>query len=190
MRRRHLLRTLGASALAGSAGCTGQSNDATPAFVASSPAFSSGDELPARFTCDGAGVSPPFVIERVPKPTAALAVTAEYDGGVFSQPVFWTLWNVPPETERIPAGLPREPTLDTLGGARQGTQPPNEPGYEPPCPPAGQPYEHRFQVFALGEELALDGGADQEPATEAIANALIASTRITVDYTHPVPTDG
>ncbi|EMA25052.1 MULTISPECIES: YbhB/YbcL family Raf kinase inhibitor-like protein [Haloarcula] len=189
MRRRHFVQTLGASALVGSAGCTGQSDDTAPAFEVSSPAFSSGDELPARFTCDGDGVSPPFVIERVPEPTAALAVTAEYDGGVFSQPVFWTLWNVPPETERIPAGLHREPTLDMLGGARQGTQPPNEPGYEPPCPPAGQPYEHRFQVFALGEKLSLEGGTEQEQASEAIANALIASTRITVDYTHPAATD-
>lgn len=190
MRRRHFVQTLGVSALVGSAGCTGQSDGTTPVLDVSSPAFDSGDVLPARFTCDGAGVSPPFVIESVPGPTAALAVTAEYDGGVFSQPVFWTLWNVPPETERIPAGLPREPILDTLGGARQGKQAGSDPGYEPPCPPAGQPYEHRFQVFALDEELSLNGGTDQESASEAIANAILASTRITVDYTHPAATDG
>jgi Raf kinase inhibitor-like YbhB/YbcL family protein len=189
MHRRRFLQSFGIAALAGSAGCTGQSGQTAPTLAVSSPAFESGDELPARFTCDGAGVSPPFVIESVPEPTAALAVTAEYDGGVFSQPVFWTLWNVPPDTDQIPAGLPREPTLETLGGARQGKQTGSEPGYEPPCPPAGQPYEHRFQVFALGEELSLEGGADQEPASEAIANALLASTRITVDYTHPAATD-
>ncbi|GCF14062.1 hypothetical protein Harman_19970 [Haloarcula mannanilytica] len=190
MRRRRFVQLLGTAVLAGSGGCLGQSSRTAPTLAASSPAFESGDELPARFTCDGDGVSPPFVIESVPEPTAALAVTAEYDGGVFSQPVFWTLWNVPPETDRIPAGLPREPTLDTLGGARQGKQAGSEPGYEPPCPPAGQPYEHRFQVFALGEELSLNGGTGQESASEAIANALIASTRVTVDYTHPATTDG
>ncbi len=103
--------------------------------------------------------------------------------------MFWTLWNVPPGTARIPAALPREPTLDTLGGARQGTHPPNDPGYEPPCPPAGQPYDHRFRVYALGEELSIEGGTEQEPATEAIANALIASARLTVDYTHPAATE-
>lgn len=145
-------------------------------------------QLPVRFTCDGAGRSPPFTVESVPEPTAALAVTAEYDRGVINEPVFWTLWNVPAATERIPAGLPREASVSSLDGARQGRRQGGEVGYEPPCPPEGQPYEHRFQLYALGETLGAEGGTDHDSATEAIGNAVLASRRFTVEYARtPTP---
>jgi len=183
MRRRRVLATIGAVAGGAVAGCTTSGSDTERAFVVSSPPLESDGTLPVRFTCDGEGVSPPFDIERVPEPTAALAVIAEYDRGVITEPVFWTLWNVPPDVERIPAGLPRTATVDSLGGARQGRQPREAVGYEPACPPAGQPYTHRFQVYALGESLSLEGGAAHEPATETIGNVVLASERFTVDYT-------
>ncbi|MDS0258845.1 YbhB/YbcL family Raf kinase inhibitor-like protein [Haloarcula sp. S1CR25-12] len=182
MRRRQLLGTLGTAVAGGVAGC-GESAQSTPgAFRVSSPALESGGKLPARFTCDGAGRSPPFVLDRVPEPTAGLAVIAEYDRGIINEPVFWTLWNVPPETERIPAGLPRTGTVESLGGARQGRPEGGEVGYEPPCPPTGQPYEHRFQVYALGETVDVAGGTDHDTAGEAIGDAVLASARFTVDY--------
>jgi len=154
-----------------------------PAFSVSSPALESGGELPARFTCEGAGESPPFLIEQVPEPTAALAVVATYDRGGINKPEFWTLWNVPAGTERIPAGLPRAPTVDTLGNARQGRQSGGAVGYEPPCPQVGQSQTNRFQLYALGEAIDLDGGTDHETVAEAIGNAVLASRRITVGYT-------
>ena len=182
MRRRRLLGTVGAVVGGGVAGCSGSTGEAAEALTVSSPALESGDALPVRFTCDGAGQSPPFVVERVPEPTAALAVIAEYDRGVINEPVFWTLWNVPPDIERIPAGLARSAQLPSLGGARQGRRVGGEVGYEPPCPPAGQPYEHRFQLYALGTEIDADGGTDHDTATERIGDAVLASVRFTLDY--------
>lgn len=182
MRRRRLLGALGAGVAGGLAGCSGSTGDTPAAFTVSSPALESGGTLSARFTCDGAGESPPFVVERVPEPTASLAVIAEYDRGVINEPVFWTLWNVPPDVERIPAGLARSAELASLGGARQGQRAGGEVGYEPPCPPAGQDYEHRFQVYALGETVDADGGTDHETVTEHIGDVVLASVRFTLDY--------
>ena len=181
MRRRRLLHAVGTAGIVGLAGCSGETAASGESLVVSSPELG-GETLPVRFTCDGAGLSPPVRIERVPEPTAALAVVAEYDRGVINEPVFWTLWNVPPETERIPAGLPRRPTLPDLGGARQGRWEGGDVGYEPPCPPEGQPYTHRFQLYALGERVPIEGGAAHEPATEAIGDRVLASRRFTVDY--------
>jgi Raf kinase inhibitor-like YbhB/YbcL family protein len=184
MRRRHVLGTLAGAVAGGIAGCSGSASETPEAFVVSSPPLD-GTQLPVRFTCAGAGRSPPFTIERVPEPTAALAVTAEYDRGLINEPVFWTLWNIPADTDQIPEHLPRTATLSSLGGARQGRQQGGEPGYEPPCPPEGQPYEHRFQVYALGETLSIEGGTDHDTATEAIGNAVLASRRFTVEFTRP-----
>ena len=187
MRRRRLLGTVGAVVAGGLAGCGGSTGDTPAAFTVSSPPLESADTLPVRFSCDGAGRSPPFVIERVPEPTAALAVVAEYDRGVINEPVFWTLWNVPPDTERIPAGLARTPQLPSLGGARQGRRVGGDVGYEPPCPPAGQPYEHRFQVYALGETVDAEGGTDHDTVTERIGDVVLASVRFALDYQRTTP---
>lgn len=183
MRRRGFLLGTSAAVVGGLAGCS-EPSEQTQLSVSSPPIESDG-ALPVRFTCDGAGNSPPFVVESVPEPTAGLGVVAEYDRGGILEPVFWTLWNVPPSTERIPAGLPRVGTIDSLGGARQGRPDGGTVGYEPPCPPAGQTDTHRFQVYALDSQLAAEAGTDHETATESIGNAVLASTRFTADYERP-----
>jgi len=182
MRRRQLVTALGTAGIGGLAGCAGSTGETPGEFSVSSPTLASGGSLPTRFTCYGAGVSPPFAVERVPEPTAALAVIGEYDSGGITDPVFWTLWNVSPDAERIPAGLPRTAAVASLDGARQGRAEGGEPGYEPPCPQPGQRYTNRFQVYALGERLDVAGGTDHDTASEAIGDAVLASRRVTVDF--------
>ncbi|MBX0303306.1 YbhB/YbcL family Raf kinase inhibitor-like protein [Halomicroarcula sp. F24A] len=182
MRRRRFLRTVGPVAAGAVAGCVGESEETPGLFKVSSPELDPGGSLPERFTCYGAGESPPFKIERVPDPTETLAIVAEYDSGGITDPIFWTLWNVPPDTERIPAGLPRSSTVQSLGGAAQGRPEGGEVGYEPPCPQPDQPYTNRFQVYALGETLDVAGGTDHDTASEAIGDAVLASRRFTVDF--------
>jgi phosphatidylethanolamine-binding protein (PEBP) family uncharacterized protein len=187
MHRRRLLAAAGA-AMGALAGCSGGSERTTlEAFAVSSPAMESGDSLPPAHTCEaeGGGQSPPITIDRVPEPTAGLAVVAEADLGPINEPVFWSLWNVPPTTGAIPAGLPRTPTVDALNGARQGRQSGGEPGYSPPCPPAGTSVELRFQVYAQREALSASGGALHDEVVERLQQATLASRRITVTYRRP-----
>ena len=48
----------------------------------SSPAFRPGGAMPVRYTCDGAGVSPPLAWRNVPADTAELLLLAiDLDGG-------------------------------------------------------------------------------------------------------------
>jgi len=182
MRRRGVLRTLGPVVASALAGC-GTSTEETPgAFRVSSPALDDVETLRDRFTCYGAGESPAFVIERVPDPTVGLAVVGEYDSGGITDPIFWTLWNAPPDVERIPTGLPRTATVQSLDGARQGRPAGGEVGYEPPCPQTSQRFTIRFQVYALGERVEAEAGTDHDTATEAIGDVVLASTRFTLDY--------
>lgn len=184
MRRRQVLTTVGATVAGVSAGCAEDTDAAEepPAFVVDTPVADRGGSLPVRFTCDGEGRSPPLVFERIPDPTAALAVTVEVDIDTLDQRLLWSLWNVPPETERVPAGLPRTSTVGTLGDARQGRQRGGEVGYKPTCPPPGRAYDHRIDVYALSERLDVAGGATHDDATEAIGSAVLASDRITLTY--------
>ncbi|MFT4922616.1 MAG: Raf kinase inhibitor-like YbhB/YbcL family protein [Haloarculaceae archaeon] len=185
MGRRNVLRAIGVTFAGGVAGCSQRRTGSKQAFETASPALESGGTLPVRFTCDGRGLSPPLRIERVPDPIETIAVTAKFVGGPFNNPLFWTLWNVPPETDLIPAGLPRTTTVESLDGAQQATRPGGTVGYAPPCPPEGQENEHWFQVHALDERLSVEAGATHETASDAIQSATVASNRITVRYTRP-----
>jgi len=189
MHRRELLATLAGASAVGVAGCSESGAESPRAFRVSSPAFDRGAELPERFTCSGEGVSPPFVVESAPEPAAGFAATASFKQGPITDRTFWTLWNVPADRDRIPAALPPESVLESLGGARQGRPEGGDAGYTSPCPPAGEPFTYRFQVYALRERLSVEGGATHDTASEAIGNAVLASSRFSLEYTRP-PSDG
>src|SRR5919198_3000335 len=74
----------------------------TTAFLLSSPAFHAGHAIPRRYTCDGAGVSPPLRWKAPPRGTKAFAFfVIDLDAGPFTH---WTLWDVPASRRRLAAG--------------------------------------------------------------------------------------
>jgi Raf kinase inhibitor-like YbhB/YbcL family protein len=110
-----------------------------------SSAFEQNGSIPAKYTCDGAGVNPPLQITGVPPGSRELALIV-YDpdvpksikaDGRYSH---WVLWKLAPGTSTIEE--------HRSGGISEGGQA----GYIPPCPPNG---EHRyiFQLFALDKSL-------------------------------------
>lgn len=181
MRRRRLLATVG-TAVSAAAGCASSEGDGQPLRV--SPPADDG-RLPARYTCDGVGESPPISLESVPEAAESVAVTVESGRSAIIEPVLWTLWNVPADRRGIPAGLPTRATVDSLGDARQGQADGAEPGYEVPCPTAGQTKEYRLQVYALESMLAVPGGAKHDDAMDAISAATLASQRFILTYERP-----
>ena len=110
-----------------------------------SSAFPPNGSIPAKYTCDGAGVSPPLQIAGVPAGSRSLALIV-YDpdvpksikaDGRYSH---WVVWNLAPATSALEE--------HRSGGVSEG----GRAGYIPPCPPNG---EHRyiFQLFALDKDL-------------------------------------
>ena len=113
-----------------------------------SSAFQPNGSIPAKYTCDGAGVSPPLHIAGVPAGSRGLALIV-YDpdvprsikpDGRYSH---WVLWNLAPGISAIEEH--RSGGISENGRA----------GYIPPCPPNG---EHRY-IFEL---FALDKNFDEE----------------------------
>jgi Raf kinase inhibitor-like YbhB/YbcL family protein len=101
-----------------------------------SAAFEEGGAIPARYTCDGQDVSPPLSWSSSPDETRSLALIADdpdAPGGTF---VHWVIYNLPPDTRRLPEDVPnREETLPS--GAAQGVNGAGSVGYMGPCPPSG-----------------------------------------------------
>ena len=64
----------------------------------SSSAFSDGQSIPAKYTCDGSDTSPPMAFASAPAGAKSLALVVDdpdAPGGTFDH---WIVWNIPPST--------------------------------------------------------------------------------------------
>lgn len=141
----------------------------------SSPALRQGAAIPPRFTCDGAGTSPPLRWSGLPSGTRSLAlVVADPDapGGTFYH---WAVYGLPPRPPAIAEGA-RPP-------AREGRNSRDRIGWTPPCPPGGDsPHRYVFTLHAERRPLALPPGAAAADVEAAARRDALASGTLTVRY--------
>lgn len=183
MRRRALLATVGAAALGG---CTiGGDLPTQDGLTIRAPAFEDGT-IPERYTCDGAGVSPPLVVEDVPERAESVAIVGEWlqSFDPASGPsTIWLLWGLPAEDPvEVPENVAPEPEPDGLPGAKQGRHSGGEIGYRSPCHENPDDNEYRFIALALSEPPGVEAGAVRDTFDDAIESTTVASTSIRATY--------
>ena len=126
----------------------------TMPFTISSPAFAPNDQIPAKYTCEGADISPPLEWSGPPDGTRSFAlIVDDPDAPDPAKPqrvyVHWVVYNIPASTTKLPEnaaqkGLP--------AGTMQGTNDFGKQTYGGPCPPIGRHHYH-FKLYALDTEL-------------------------------------
>lgn len=137
----------------------------------SSTAFQHQAAIPSHYSCEGAGINPPFTIENIPPGTQSLAIIAEdpdTSKGVFDH---WVVWNIPVTTQIAENSVPGISGVNSSGKT----------GYHPPCPPDGS-HRYFFYVFALDTELSLAPGAGKSALQEAMKDHILASGTIMGRY--------
>jgi Raf kinase inhibitor-like YbhB/YbcL family protein len=144
-----------------------------------SEAFDEGGTIPARFTCDGADVSPPLAWSPVPTGTTSLALVVEDPDAPSGFFTHWLVYDLPAHATGLPEHVPPEPTLDN--GARQGTNDFRRVGYGGPCPPRD---EHRyvFALYALDAILGLPPEATRTELLDALDGHVLARGTLTGRY--------
>ncbi|MDI6750786.1 MAG: YbhB/YbcL family Raf kinase inhibitor-like protein [Rhodocyclaceae bacterium] len=117
-------------------------------LILTSLAFAHMAAIPAKYTCQGADVSPPLTWSGVPAGTKSLAlIVDDPDAPDPAAPkmtwVHWVLYNIPPTTEGLPEAVKTLPA-----GTREGLNDWQRTGYGGPCPPIGR---HRYfhKLYAL-----------------------------------------
>ena len=144
-----------------------------PGLVITSSAFKPNSMIPAKYSCEGAGVSPPLQITGIPSGAKSLAIIvhdpdAPKPGGV----THWVVWNLP-VNRNIAEGY---------NGATQGLNSDNKPGYMGMCPPFGT-HRYFFKVYALDTQLSISDQSNTTALEKAMQNHVLAQGQLIGLYT-------
>ena len=143
-------------------------------FALTSQAFVEGGAIPADFTCDGAGTSPPLEWTGVPDGTAALAlVVDDPDAGGF---VHWVVYDIDLTVAGLAEGASTAP-----GAPAQGRNSFGQTGYGGPCPPSGT-HHYVFRLLALDRALGQSGAPQASEVLAAAEGHILGETRLTGTY--------
>jgi len=145
----------------------------------SSSAFPEGGMIPARYTGDGADVSPPLTWTGIPEGIQSIALICEDPDAPGCTWVHWVMWNIPPGLNGLPENVPPDPELPD--GSRQGVTDFRQPGYGGPCPPSGT-HRYYFRVYALDAMLDLPGNAGKAGLLKAMRGRLLAEGQLMGKY--------
>ena len=149
-------------------------------FVLRSSVVAAGGVLPAEFTGDGAGCSPPLDWKGAPAGTKSFAVVMDHLAPGNDMKCYWTMWDIPAEVTSLPKNA-RD--IGKLGpGFRGGI------GYEPPHSQGPGPKTYTLHVYALSAPPKLDQPqreVTREILLTAIKDLVLDSAELKVTYTRP-----
>lgn len=138
-----------------------------------SGAFSDGEAIPQRHTCDGDDVSPPLEWTAPPAGTASLALCVDDpDAGRYPF-THWLAWGLPAAA----GGL-----ADGQAAPAEGRNDFGATGYRGPCPPPGKPHRYVFRLLALDAEPALGASDRRLSFDEAVEGHVLAEAELTGHY--------
>jgi Raf kinase inhibitor-like YbhB/YbcL family protein len=137
-------------------------------------AFQEGENIPSKFTCDGADANPPLLFEGAPAEAKSLALIVDdpdAPGGLFTH---WLVWNIDPKTT----------TVEENSAPPNGVQGKNDfgkSGYGGPCPPSGT-HRYFFKIFALDRQLDLAAGSKRAQLDAQMRGHIVAQGELMGRY--------
>ncbi|MDP3948451.1 MAG: YbhB/YbcL family Raf kinase inhibitor-like protein [bacterium] len=125
----------------------------------SSPEFKNSESIPAKFTCQGAGINPQLEISGVPAEAKSLALIMDDPDATVGTFTHWLIWNIDTKISTI---------KENNAPGVQGTNGRKENAYIGPCPPSGT-HRYFFKLYALDAMLDLKAGASKSELESEIA---------------------
>mgnify|MGYP002621463033 FL=1 len=135
----------------------------------SSSAFSHNGNIPSRFTCDGANVSPPLTFSQVPAEAQSLVLIVDDPDAPAKTWVHWIVWNIDPSSSGVEEG--------TAPQGVQGTTDFGQTNYGGPCPPSGT-HRYFFKLYALDTKLELDSSATKPDLEAAMESHILTQAEL------------
>jgi hypothetical protein len=146
-----------------------------------SPAFSEGETIPVRHTCDGEDVSPALALGNVPERTQSFALIVDDPDAPRGTWVHWVYYDLPGDTREIPEGAGAHMPAEG-GGPRHGLNDFSRYGWGGPCPPPGPAHHYELALYALDAPLGLPEGADKAAVVEAMRDHVLGEAKLMGRY--------
>jgi phosphatidylethanolamine-binding protein (PEBP) family uncharacterized protein len=153
----------------------------TGTLTVTSTAFTDNGTLPAKYTCDGAGISPPIAWKDAPTGTKSFAVIMHHVPPSGDNHVYMLVYNIPISVSSFTEKTANVGLfgINTVNGKTE---------YTPPCSQGPGAKLYVMTVYALSAEPVL--GVAQAKVTRDILLAAISKTTLgtavmNVNYTRP-----
>ena len=140
-------------------------------FTLTIAAFADGGLIPAKFTCEGASVSPELRWSDAPANTRSYALIVDDPDAPVGTFTHWVLVDIPAERSSLAEG---DHTIGLAGNNDFGRV-----GYGGPCPPRGHgPHRYFFTLYALDvAALKLKAGTDRRQVESALRGHILAQAQ-------------
>jgi phosphatidylethanolamine-binding protein (PEBP) family uncharacterized protein len=143
-----------------------------------SAAFKAGGPIAVKYTCDGAGTSPPLRWTGVPRSTAEVFMLAIDLSGSANDAIQWAVAGLSPTTTEIPeGGLP--------AGAVAGVNSAGKVGWAGICGAKGQLHHVGFLFYALKHRLDLRSGFNPAEVRGGLKGQTLATGLTLATYQRP-----
>src|SRR5262245_60605203 len=119
------------------------------AFALSSPVFTDGQPIPAKYTADGDDISPQLEWTPPPGGTKSLALIVDDPDAPSGIWVHWVLAGISPDRRSLPERVGTDARSGHLSQAVNGKNSFGRSGYGGPSPPPGPAHRYFFKLFAL-----------------------------------------
>ncbi len=145
-------------------------------FNLESSAFQDGGEIPKKFTCEGADVSPPLTWGEPPAGTKSLALITDDPDAPAGTWVHWVMYDLEPQARHLQEGVAKSETVSGTG--RQGLNDFGKTGYGGPCPPPGKPHRYYFKLYAVDTMLNLKARVKKRDVEQAMKGHILAEAQL------------
>jgi Raf kinase inhibitor-like YbhB/YbcL family protein len=140
-----------------------------------STAFSDGQTIPQKYTCDGPNVSPSLAWSGVPERAKSVAIMCDDPDAPSGTFTHWIVYDITPDITELAEG--------SSGGGKEGVNSFARTGYGGPCPPPGdRAHRYLFQVYALDIESLGRAGLSNKDVTAAMKGHVLAEGQLMGRY--------
>jgi len=147
------------------------------AFVLTSPVMEDGGEMPATYSCDDEGISPPLAWSGAPDGTNSYALAMHHEAGPGDVHWYWVMYDIGVDSVGLDAGDTSAGTFGT-NGVNQLRE------YTPPCSQGPGEKKYTITLYALSEvpDVSSYSSVDRDVLLSAVSGITLDTASMEVTF--------